>query len=237
MRRLRPEHGFTMVEILVVLMITGVVLGAAATGVQVVMRQSNGTILRTEAGQRGRLVLDSLMRQIRSQVCLDVGTATEKMSLAAASKNSVTFYLDFGDGSAQPLKRQLTFDPAAKTIVQQTWPATSALGTTPTTFSATAQTTTLLQEVISFNDGPPATPFFTYYGYQPTGSPRLETRKLDPGTGALSATDLADTAGIQVAMEVLPARAPNQEISTRLEDRVHLRTSDPNRNTPEPTCR
>lgn len=235
-RRLRCQSGFTMVEVLVVMFSAGVVLSAAATAVDVVLHQSTGTVSRTEATQRGRLVLDQMTRQLRSQVCIDVGTPTERISLAAASRNSVQFYVDFSDGSKQPTKRQLTYDPTSATIVQQVWPASSALGVTPTTFSATPQTTTLLDNVIPYNDGG-ATPFFSYYGYQPAGNPRLDTLQLDPGSGTLTVPELEDTARIAIAMEVLPARAPDQTISTRLEDSVHLRTSDPNQNSPDPKCR
>ena len=236
MRRLRRQDGFTLVELLAVIFVGGIVLAGAATMIQVVLRQSTGTVQRTDATQRGRLVLDQVTRQLRSQVCLDVGTATEKVSLAGASKTSVMFYVDFGDGSQLPTKRQLTYDPAAKKLVQQIWPATSALGVTPTTFSATPQSSTLLDNVIAYNDGG-ATPFFSFFGYQPTGNPRLDTLQFDPGAGTLTAAQLADTARIAVAMEVLPARAPDQKISTRLSDSVHLRTSDPNKSSPEPKCR
>jgi type II secretory pathway pseudopilin PulG len=234
-RRLRRQGGFTMVEVLVVLFSAGVVIGTAATAVDVVLNQSTGTVLRTDATQRGRLVLDRMTQQLRSQVCLDVGTATERISLVAASANSVRFYVDLGDGSKPLSERRLSYDPASKTIVQQVWPANSAVGAAPTTFSNTAQSTTLLDNVIPYADG--STPIFSYFGYQPTGDPRLDTLQFDPGAGMLSTAQLEDTARIAVAMEVLPARAPDQTISTRLEDSVHLRTSDPNQESPDPTCR
>ena len=129
-----------MAELLVVLIITGVVLGAAATGVQVVIRQSNGTILRTEAAQRGRLVLDSLMRQIRSQVCLDVGTATEKIEPRCGEQELGHLLPRLrATAPSRRIKRQLTLRPGH----QDDRPAdlgrdVGAVGATPTTFSATA---------------------------------------------------------------------------------------------------
>jgi prepilin-type N-terminal cleavage/methylation domain-containing protein len=230
MKRLRSEAGFSMAELLVVLIIAGIVLAGVASLMQVVMRQSTGTVLRTEATQRGRLVLDQITQQLRSQVCLDVDTATEKVSLAAASDNSVTFYTDLSDGSKQPVKRTVTYDPVGKTIKQTSYLATSAIGVVPTTFSATGTTRTLLDNV----DAPTAG-MFAFWGYQPTGTPRPLTRGLGPGS--LSATDLGDTAQINIVMQVRPPRSKDPKLFTQLEDSVHLRTADPNQNNPDPDCR
>ena len=48
----------------------------------------------------------------------------------------------------------------------------------PTTFSATPQTTTLLENVIPYTDG--TTPFFRYYGYS-RRAPAARHAALDPG--------------------------------------------------------
>ena len=200
------------------------------------MRQSTGTMLRTEAAQRGRLVMDRMTQAIRSQVCVDVGTATEKRSLVSGTSTTVSFYVDLSSGGVAPERRELSYDAANKRIVERRWAATSAAGVTPTTWSATPTTRILLNNVVPYKDG--SAPMFRYYGYQPTGDPRLDTLRFDPGAGTLTAAQLADTARIALAMEVLPTRAPaNNPISTRLEDSVHLRTSDPNKSNPDPECR
>jgi prepilin-type N-terminal cleavage/methylation domain-containing protein len=230
MNRLRREDGFSMVELLVVLIISGIVLAGVASLMQVVMRQSTGTVLRTEATQRGRLALDQITQQLRSQVCIDVDTATEKVSLVAASPNSVTFYTDLSDGSKQPVKRTVTYNPTAKTITQITYPATSALGVVPTTFNATGTSRTLLDNVEA-----PSTGMFTYVAYAFAGDPRPLDRTLP--NAALDATQLGDTAQINLVMQVRPPRSKDPKLFTQLEDSVHLRTADPNQNNPDPDCR
>jgi prepilin-type N-terminal cleavage/methylation domain-containing protein len=235
--RARDEDGFSMVELLVVLIIAGIVLAGVATFMQVVMRQSMGTVQRTEATQRGRLVLDDVTRQLRSQVCIDTDEVSEKVSLVSATPNSVKFYTDFSDGTKQPTMRQITFDPIGNTIKQTVWTATSLLGVVPTTWNTTSKTTTLLQNVTAYDDTPP-TPFLRYFEYSDTGDPRTDDKPLTvPATG-LVAADLQDVARISIAMQVRPAKAKDNTISTRLEDSVHLRTSDPNvTDHPEPDCR
>ena len=89
--------------------------------------------------------------------------------------------------------------------------------------------------MIAYNDG--GDPFFSYFGYQPTGSPRLDTLRLIRASGTLTTAQLGGHRAHHGCDGGAPARAPDQKISTRLEDSVHLRTSDPNKNTPEPTCR
>ena len=67
MSRVRRPDGFTLVEMLVATMVLSVVVVAAVTMIQVVMRQGRGVIERTDSVQRGRLVLDQITRQIRSR--------------------------------------------------------------------------------------------------------------------------------------------------------------------------
>ena len=68
------------------------------------MRQSNGVISKTDASQRGRLAMDQMTRALRSQVCLDLGSATARPALEAANRNSMTFYTDLSDGSRPPVR-------------------------------------------------------------------------------------------------------------------------------------
>jgi prepilin-type N-terminal cleavage/methylation domain-containing protein len=232
MRDLRREDGFTMAELLVVLVISGVVLAGVSMLMQVVMRQTTGNIARAEVTQRGRLVVDDITRTLRSQVCIDTATGSEQLGVAAATSNSVTVFTDLSDGSKQPLKRQITFDPSTKKITQTTWTATSAFGTTPTTWSAAGSTKTLIDNVTA-----PGTGMFAYWAYAATGTPRPINRPLAAPSSGMSATDLADVAQIDVSVDVRPTRNKDPNMLTHLDESVHLRTADPNQNNPDPDCR
>jgi prepilin-type N-terminal cleavage/methylation domain-containing protein len=107
MTRLRDERGFTLVEMLAVMLVGGIVLAGVAGLMQTVMRQSTGIVARTDASQRGRLVMDRMTSQLRSQVCLDLGFESAKPAVESATRNSVTFYTDLSDGTKPAVRRQL----------------------------------------------------------------------------------------------------------------------------------
>ena len=114
MSRVRRPDGFTLVEMLVATMVLSVVVVCAVTMIQVVMRQGRGVIERTDSAQRGRLVLDQITREIRSQVCLNETTK----GLIAASPTELTFYADLGDGVQLPRKRVVRYEAATQRIVE-----------------------------------------------------------------------------------------------------------------------
>lgn len=238
MRGLRRQEGFTLPELLVILFIAGVVLAGVASVMRVVLNQSTGVMTRTDASQRGRLVMDRMTQQLRSQVCVDPGatntsgTLIEKPSLAYASPNQVTFYVDLGSGKTQGLeRRELIYEPANRRIQQKVYKATSALGIVPTTFAATATETTLLSNVSAPSPGP-----FKFYAYDDSKNPATTTRELSGNP--LADADRASAARIEITMDVAPGNARITNVVTRLQDSVHLRTADPNVTTnPDPDCR
>jgi prepilin-type N-terminal cleavage/methylation domain-containing protein len=219
--RSRQQSGFTVVELLVAMAVLGVVAVGAMTLIEVVMRQGRGVIDRTESAQRGRLVLDQMTRQIRSQVCVD---ATTK-GLVAATPNALTFYTDLSDGStgAAPVKRKLAYE--ASSIVQYIYKPD---GTTVDSRRV------LLQNVAPATDPEePAKParLFSYYAY------------LDDATGGLQpladtpvAADVPRIAVVKVNLGVHPHATSDPKAMTALSDRVALRNADPNATNNDPTC-
>jgi prepilin-type N-terminal cleavage/methylation domain-containing protein len=221
--RSRQQSGFTVVELLVAMAVLGVVAVGAMTLIEVVMRQGRGVIDRTESAQRGRLVLDQMTRQIRSQVC---PTATTK-GLVGATPNALTFYTDLSDGStaAAPVKRKLEYDAPSKSIVQYSYKPD---GTTVDSRRV------LLQNVAPATDPEePAKParLFSYYAY------------LDDATGGLQsladtpvAADVPRIAVVKVNLGVHPHATSDSKAMTALNDRVVLRNADPNATNNDPTC-
>ena len=221
-RRARTQGGFTVVELLVAMTVLGVVAFGAMTFIEVVMRQGRGVVDRTEAAQRGRLVLDQLTRQIRSQVCLD---ATTK-GLVAATPSALTFYADLTAGGTSPRMRTLEYQPSRKQIVERLYRADR---------TTVERETVLLQNVVQETSG---TPVFSYSAYPqnpPPGVP-LEPNESLTGAPALSAAQVGRIAVIGLSFSVRPHGATGDRFNTTLTDQVVLRNADPNATKNDPTC-
>jgi prepilin-type N-terminal cleavage/methylation domain-containing protein len=230
-RRLGREQGFTLVEVLVAMSILGIVIAGAMTMIQVVMRQSRGVVERTDAMQRGRLALDDLTRQIRSQVCLNATTP----GFANAQDTQLTFYSDFSDPTKPPkppVQRKVYYDAALKQIrLEMSDGVVGATGAV--TFPAVTEKKVILSDAVL-----PTGKLFKYYAYTdvPPLEPKALLTPLAPPLG-LSTNDLSKTARIEITFDAYSNKAKDNQFATSLEDDVFLRTADPNATKPDPTCR
>ncbi len=228
MSRARGQAGFTIVEVLAAMAVLAIVAVGAMTMMQVVMRQGRGVIERTDAAQRGRLTMDAMTRQVRSQVCLSETTK----GLVSARPTKLTFYADLGDGTQPPTRRELVFVPATGpgarhgVIVERVYTQTA-----PGVYGGAPAERVLIDDVV-----PPGNPqaLFTYFAYPPTLPPVAEPNQQL--TGTLSAASVARVARIEIAFGVRPAGATSDEFATQLRDAVVLRNADPNATSPDPTC-
>src|SRR5689334_13085373 len=98
-RGLRDERGFTLPELLITLVIAMIVSLATFSLIEVVMRKAGETQARVAAAQRGRMAMDTMVRQMRSQVCLNTANPTPPMSPPAGfgvvtTGTSAVFYTD-----------------------------------------------------------------------------------------------------------------------------------------------
>ena len=224
--RLRDEGGFSLTELLVAMTIGLVVLMASWMLLDRTISASGQVADRTEALQRGRLAMNVISRQLRSQVC--VGTTKPMIS---ATDNAVSFYADLGDGTVPIKRRTLTYTSATDTITES---VVSGSGTYPNlTFTGTATTTPLLTKVKQILDGATPRPIFRYYGYQ-TGTTNGTLVQL---TTPLSATDLGRVALIKIGFRAFAFRpVSNDNDSTVLEDDVYMRTAVPTQLQGAPEC-
>jgi prepilin-type N-terminal cleavage/methylation domain-containing protein len=238
-RRIRGQQGFTLIEVLVAMSILGIVMTGAMTLIQVVLRQSRGVVERTDAMQRGRLALDDLTRQIRSQVCLNATTP----GFASATASDLTFYSDFSDSSASPaqppVQRRVYYDAAAKQIKGVYSKGVPGGGPGVFTFPTVTESKVILSDAalvpIENPDNPAGRPLFQYFAYT-TGTPPL-TPTVPLTNLPLSADDLSRTALIKINFVAYSNKAKDDTFATRMEDQVFLRTADPNATKPDPTCR
>lgn len=230
--RLAQERGSFLIEFLVAISMGMILLFAAFTLLETTLTQTGSVRDRVDATQRGRLAMDTITRQLRSQVCLDSKTA----AVTEATPDRVSFYVDLTDGSsatAPPALHTLTFDPAARTIAELAYTGTrNASGVV--SYSSTPTRRTFLSDVQ--RDG--STPVFSYFAFDAPAPPATPTPTLAlAATPRLSDGDRERVARIAVSFDALPSRAkaatPNSLV---LRDDVFVRSADPDNAAPTPTC-
>ena len=110
LRRARSQSGHTLMELVVAMAIGMGILLIAFHLLDRSLGLTREVSDRVDAVQRGRLAMDTMTRQLRSQVCLGANAA-----LVDASADSVTFYSNLGT-TGVPEKDTFTFDEAAGTV-------------------------------------------------------------------------------------------------------------------------
>jgi prepilin-type N-terminal cleavage/methylation domain-containing protein len=224
--RISDERGFSLPELLVAMAIGMVVLLASFMVLDRSFTASGQIADRTEALQRGRLAMNLITRQLRSQVC--VGTT---VPVVAGTNTSVTFYADLSDGSTPIKRRTLDFDPVTKTITES---VVTGAGTYPAlTFTTAPKTVPLLTKVEQITDGTTARPIFRYYGYVAGTT----TGALEQLAAPLSSANLKRVALIKVGFRAFADRSiTNDKDSAVLEDDVYVRVAVPTDFEDGPQC-
>lgn len=253
MRSLRRQDGFTLPELLVMLSMSLIVALAAFSLLDVTMKKTGEASARVQSAQYGRLAMDVVTRQLRSQVCLDTDPTTPPMAAPTgfgqlSDNNDAVFYSDFTDpGTAVPLPELhvLSYDPAKSQLLEKDYAgkvvtSTAADGTVINTYTyPTANTTPARTKVLLANVAPyPAanSPVFTYYAYSSTSNPPRPDKLLSAASG-LSAADASVVARIDVSFRSLADKTTaSQPGSTVYQDTVYVREADPNDDAPTPTC-
>lgn len=227
-RRLRSdESGFTLVELITAMSIGLVILFAAFLLLDRATAVSQEVANRQEALQRGRLAMEKIVRDLRSQVCL--GDETEPIT--AAQNDRVTFYVDLSDGSKDVQQRTIRYDPATRNIYEDIYLGT---GLYPNlVFGAPSQTRLLVSGVVPIVDNGVARPIFRYYAFRIGGQPG----DLQPLNAPLIANDAIRTVMVKVGFTVLPDRkVPKDREATTVESDIYVRLADPSRPLEGPRC-
>jgi prepilin-type N-terminal cleavage/methylation domain-containing protein len=220
--RLRSQAGVTLIELLVAMSIGLVTVFAAIALLEIAQKQSVATAARVNATQRGRITMDTMTRELRSQVCYSPTVP----ALVSGSDDDVKFYADLSDGTRPIEQRELLFDPVAQTIVERTW---AGVGT-PVTFPTMTRSRQLLSEVT--RRAAPNAATFRYYAYNTAVPPRPDTLLTTP----LNATDLARVAKIDMGYTTLPPKGGLASAGVTLQNEIYVRVADPNDPAPTPTC-
>jgi len=255
-RRLSAEEGFTLPELLTGMVIAMIVLLAAFQTLDRVILSTGTAQRRVEATQRGRLAMEDVTRQLRSQVCLTTEwTATAQPPIvvrasgptttepAADGTQAVAFYADLQKTAAlqssttvPPELRVLRFDGAAFTLSVETYvptvtSSTNASGVvTKTAVYPAAPTRTRRLMTHVHRDG--TTPVFRFYTYDPAATPPQPTAPVSPWTAGA-----ASVSRLNVTFEAWPTEAKSaQQVAAVLSDDVLVREVDSNDTTRIPNC-
>ena len=234
MKRLREDEGFTIMEVLIAATVGFVVLAATLGLLESTVRLNTGVMAKTDAMQRGRVAMDTLTQQLRSQVCLDW---SHSAILTGATANSVTFYADYSSDGKKPVKRKVTFDPVKHEIRSLLYRSSSTATPPPwDSYSGTASANMLVLENAwnQYDDVKKAdVPFLRYYAYQTTdGVLRADQELLPP----LDDAKAARVARVDISFLSRPTGARDSKKAVNMTDQVMARHADPNKSIPDPNC-
>jgi hypothetical protein len=225
----------TLMEVLIACTVGFVVLAATLGLLESSLRLNGGVASRTDAMQRGRLGMDKITQELRSQVCLDLD---HPAILQGATDSSVQFYTDFSeaDGTKAPDRRTLTLDPVQRRITTLIYQAT-VLKPTPDNYAAKPTTSSLDLDNVSLqkDDKGVTIPFLTYYAYQPTGDP-AHPEPIQKLATPLDAASAARVARVDINFVARPIGATDDKNAVNVSDQIMVRHADPNLSVPDPAC-
>jgi prepilin-type N-terminal cleavage/methylation domain-containing protein len=233
MTRLREERGMTLMEVLAAMTVGLVVLGAIFGLMESSLRMNSSVMAKTDAMQRGRLAMDQVTQQLRSQVCLDY----DNPAVVEGDANSVTFYADFGDsgGTEAPVKQRLEYDQATGRIRTLTYTSSANPATAGSYTETPSAANLVLEDAALEQQGEATVPFLAYYAYEQVGDPPrpTPTMRLQP---PLDDAEAARVARIDVTFVSHPTGARDNRGAVHLTDQVSMRHADPNLSVPDPAC-
>jgi prepilin-type N-terminal cleavage/methylation domain-containing protein len=235
LRQLRSDQsGFTLPELITGMAIGLVVLMAAFMLLDRAVSGSTKLADRQEAVQRGRLTMELMTRQLRSQVCLG-----QAQPILSGDDNAVTFYSNLTSNPNTAQKRSLRYVASEKRFYQDVYNGT---GTFPNLTFPSSPTTSneLLRPVTQTTEKVGSTyvtrPIFRYYKYVNNTT----TGALQLLSTPLSAADAPDVVMINVAFATLPQRLVERTTdiidATTFDSNVYVRLADPTKPTEGPVC-
>jgi hypothetical protein len=231
-RLVRDERGFTMMELLWASVLGVVIILGALQLMDFTVKSSRKTTDRVEAVQKGRMVVETMSRQLRSQVCVSANDP----SLIEGTADRVVWHGSLSSAPTQSGKldlqrRVLEFvpsgsDPNRGNIVEQVSPVTA---TTPViTYGPMSSDRVLAQDVARVSAG---APIFTFHKYDKDNSPTLlELPRPVP------AGDRALVVRVDFAFHAYPEQRTSDRLRTVFEGQAFVRTADPTDPEHSPKC-
>ena len=225
------EGGFTLIELLVASMIGTVILMASFALIDMSFRGQRTVENRLDGVSRARMSMEQITRQLRSQVCLGKG----KAPVVEATDNRVTFYASVapapGAGADRHTvqQRTLEFVPTGNGRGQIRETIVDGTGVAPDmVFTSTPKTHTIVSNVAPVA----GLPIFRFYKYDPDTAPTVV-----PLAPPVADADRQVIVQIATAYETFPDNSADEnQVKTRLDNKVTVRTADPTDPTRSPKC-
>jgi hypothetical protein len=231
--RLRQEAGMTLMELMTAISIGMVVLMGMFALLDGSVRMNTNVMSKTDAMQRGRIALDVLTQELRSQVCLS-NLAGPAIVPDVTTANTVEFYSDFseGDGTIAPTRRKLSYDPDTGKVTTAIYYADPGIVEPRADQFSDAPSEVLLRlenAGLQRKDGA-TVPFLRYYAYEwkdvGDGTKRpMATLELPP---PIDANEARRVARIDVSIVAKPLGGDKTTKGVDLTDQIMARHSDPN---------
>jgi hypothetical protein len=214
-RLLREERGVTLFELLISVSVGLVILGVVYLVLNVSLSQTTKVNDRVEAVQRGRITMEAITRQLRSQVC----PSTTGAALTEARDDRLAFYVDLSGGNATPDQHRIVYDSSAKTLTEYAYAASGTWPPPNATYNSTPRTRELLKNAEPVS----GRPIFTYYAFTTSGT-QTHQQLATP----LQTADFPRVVRIGVSFVAQPSRTQQSARSTSFQSAVDTRTADPN---------
>jgi hypothetical protein len=224
-RAARNESGQTLVELMIGMVIGLVVLGAAFMILDAATPLAGRTQDRVDAYQRGRLAMDVIASELRSQVCLP--GAIPAIVPLNSNNNEIWFYANTGDDATAPQRRRIYL--AGDQIKEDLWKGTFAANGS-VTFQVDPTSTRILITPVALA---PATSLFSYWGFDAN----LPAAVNQPIGIPVSATNAQKVVQVDVSFVSRPTRATAaSKRDSTFQQSVFFRTADPTDPAKGPKC-
>jgi hypothetical protein len=224
---IRDETGQTLVELMMATVIGLIVVFAAFLMLETSLKQNTNITQREEASQKGRIAMEQIGRELRSQVCIG---ASKPAINAGSDDKTVTFTNDLSGNQNPPTKRTITYVPAPSgpagtpgKIVETLVPGD--VFPPNTKFNGVGTTTTLLSNVLPIT----GVPIFQYYQFDTTtgGIGLFPTPLAIP----LTTQRAAQAVDVKISFRVFGSGNVNANVNQRLastfQNDVYTRVADP----------
>jgi prepilin-type N-terminal cleavage/methylation domain-containing protein len=221
----RDESGFTLIELVVAMLISGVIVVVLLTVLTFTTSQTSLLTEKVQSTRTGRQTMTKVLDELHS-ACLASGYTGYYPVRAESTPTKLIFYNAYSKQAAIPsaeenpaegvYKHELVFNEASGTLVDNSYPSISVSAWPKPTFSST-KTKRILGENLSKTAG---TPIFKYFKYakaaSSTSSATAGLETFEPAefsTGEeLSEAQAAEVASVLVSFTARPS-SHNQKLN------------------------